>query len=116
MRTTLDNEGRIVLPEDVRQRLGLRPGDTLEMQLEEDGLRFMPARPISGPTSEEDHPSHRGDADLDTRHGGGSKKTGLHYEDGMPVWHGKLEDDAQDIAQLVQEDREERIRKLMKPF
>jgi AbrB family looped-hinge helix DNA binding protein len=43
MKTALDQNGSVALPEDVRARLGLRPGD--EVDLEEDEGRVI-LRPV----------------------------------------------------------------------
>ncbi len=48
MTLTIDKAGRVVLPKPVRDRLGLRPGAELELQLEPDGelrLRAKRAEP-----------------------------------------------------------------------
>ncbi len=42
MKLTLDRMGRIVVPKPLRERLALKPGDSLEVALEPDGLRLRP--------------------------------------------------------------------------
>jgi antitoxin PrlF len=37
LQSTLTSRGRITIPKEVRQRLGLRPGDQLIFQLDETG-------------------------------------------------------------------------------
>ena len=39
---TLSSKGQLVIPARLRQLLGLRPGDRLELTLETDGLRLRP--------------------------------------------------------------------------
>jgi AbrB family looped-hinge helix DNA binding protein len=40
----LDDRGRLVLPADFRQRLGLRPGDEVRMTVESDGVLRVESR------------------------------------------------------------------------
>jgi AbrB family looped-hinge helix DNA binding protein len=47
MRTTIDKAGRLVIPAAVRDRLGLTPGTTLEVTVDETGLRLE--RVAAGP-------------------------------------------------------------------
>jgi AbrB family looped-hinge helix DNA binding protein len=47
MRTTIDKAGRLVIPAAARDRLGLRPGTTLEVTVDDTGLRLE--RVASGP-------------------------------------------------------------------
>jgi AbrB family looped-hinge helix DNA binding protein len=47
MRTTIDKAGRLVIPAAVRERLGLVPGTTLEVSVDETGLRLE--RVAAGP-------------------------------------------------------------------
>ena len=40
MRTTIDKAGRLVIPAAIRDRAGLAPGTTIEITLDEDGVRI----------------------------------------------------------------------------
>ena len=40
MRTTIDKAGRVVIPASVRERAGLTPGTTLELSVDEFGIRL----------------------------------------------------------------------------
>ena len=40
MRTTIDKAGRVVIPAAVRERMGLTPGATLEITVDEFGIRL----------------------------------------------------------------------------
>ncbi len=40
MRTTIDKAGRLVLPKDARDRLGISPGDQIEIEPVADGLQL----------------------------------------------------------------------------
>ena len=40
MKTTIDKAGRVVIPAAVRERIGLTPGTTLEITVDEFGLRL----------------------------------------------------------------------------
>ena len=40
MRTTIDKAGRVVIPAAVRERAGFAPGTTLEISLDELGIRL----------------------------------------------------------------------------
>jgi AbrB family looped-hinge helix DNA binding protein len=42
MRTTIDKAGRLVLPKQARQQLGLKAGDALDVELTSDGLCLRP--------------------------------------------------------------------------
>jgi AbrB family looped-hinge helix DNA binding protein len=42
--TRMSENGRIVIPAAIREAMGLRAGDTLEVSLEEDGLRLRTQR------------------------------------------------------------------------
>jgi AbrB family looped-hinge helix DNA binding protein len=44
MQITLDKFGRILIPKKLRERLGLRPDDVLEVQLEDGKLTLLPQR------------------------------------------------------------------------
>jgi AbrB family looped-hinge helix DNA binding protein len=41
----LDNAGRILIPRALRQKLHLSPGDTLELEREDDAITLRPLRP-----------------------------------------------------------------------
>ena len=45
MRTTIDKAGRLVIPAAARDRLGLTPGTTLEVSVDETGLRLERVAP-----------------------------------------------------------------------
>ena len=45
MRATIDKAGRLVIPASIRDRAGLTPGTTLEITLEEFGVRLEPVAP-----------------------------------------------------------------------
>ena len=45
MRTTIDKAGRVVIPAAVRERNGLTPGTTLEITVDETGLRIERVAP-----------------------------------------------------------------------
>ncbi|MFZ9936080.1 MAG: AbrB/MazE/SpoVT family DNA-binding domain-containing protein [Luteolibacter sp.] len=53
MRLTLDKMSRLVVPKGLRDRLDLKPGDSLEVTLEPDGIRLRPVQPLSN-IAEED--------------------------------------------------------------
>jgi AbrB family looped-hinge helix DNA binding protein len=40
MRTTIDKAGRLVIPAAIRDKAGLTPGATIEISLEETGVRL----------------------------------------------------------------------------
>jgi AbrB family looped-hinge helix DNA binding protein len=40
MRTTIDKAGRLVIPATIREKAGLTPGSTIEISLEETGVRI----------------------------------------------------------------------------
>jgi len=52
MKLTLDKMSRLVVPKGLRDRFALKPGDSLEVTLEPDGIRLRPVQPIS-PFAEE---------------------------------------------------------------
>ena len=47
MRTTIDKAGRLVIPATIRDRAGLAPGATIEITLDDGGVRIE--RVASGP-------------------------------------------------------------------
>ena len=44
METTLDKFGRVLIPKKLRERLGLKPHDTLVLELENGKLTLLPRR------------------------------------------------------------------------
>lgn len=44
MTTTLDEEGRLILPADVRRSLGFEAGDPVVFELDDKGLHVLPGR------------------------------------------------------------------------
>jgi AbrB family looped-hinge helix DNA binding protein len=44
METKVSSKGQVVLPHRLRQRLGLRPGDALDVKLEGDAIVLRPRR------------------------------------------------------------------------
>lgn len=44
METKISTKGQVVLPSRLRQRLGLRPGDALDVRLEGDAIVLRPRR------------------------------------------------------------------------
>lgn len=50
---TLDKMSRLVVPKGLRDRFALKPGDSLEVTLEPDGIRLRPVHPPS-PIAEEE--------------------------------------------------------------
>ena len=42
MRATIDKAGRLVIPASIRDRAGLTPGTTLEITVDEFGVRLEP--------------------------------------------------------------------------
>lgn len=48
MKATLDKSGRLLLPKALREALNLKPGDTLEVTLEEGHLVLTPLPPALG--------------------------------------------------------------------
>jgi len=53
MKLTLDKMSRLVVPKGLRDRFALKPGDSLEVTLEPDGIRLRPVQP-SSPIAEKD--------------------------------------------------------------
>jgi len=45
MRTTIDKAGRVVIPASIRDRAGLAAGTTLEITVDEFGVRLEPVAP-----------------------------------------------------------------------
>jgi AbrB family looped-hinge helix DNA binding protein len=44
MQTKLSTKGQVVLPNPIRRRLGLRPGDSLDARLEGERIVLIPCR------------------------------------------------------------------------
>ena len=44
MMVTMDRAGRVVIPKDVRERLGLQPDTEYELTIEGDEIRLSPVR------------------------------------------------------------------------
>ncbi len=47
MKTAMDKAGRIIIPAPIREKAGLKPGEELEVRLEEAGIRLV--RAVPGP-------------------------------------------------------------------
>lgn len=45
MRTTIDRAGRVVIPAEVRNRAGLKPGTEIEVVFEDGVVRLVPQAP-----------------------------------------------------------------------
>jgi len=45
METKISTKGQVVLPSRLREKLGLRPGDALEVRLDGDSIVLRPRRP-----------------------------------------------------------------------
>ena len=85
MTVTIDKAGRIVVPKEFRQRLGLRPNTELEIVDHPNGLLLRPV---------ESRPS-------------------LVKLNGMLVHQGRLEEGA-DLDRLLESVREERVRDILR--
>lgn len=81
METTLDQLGRIVLPQELRDDLGLSPGTVLTIEERSGGILL---KPLSG-------------------------RSGLVRKEGVLVFAGEVEGD---VTAAVQQDRDERSRKI----
>lgn len=81
MTVTIDDAGRIVVPETVRERLGLRPGTCLELLESPEGLTLKPT----------------------------AEQARLVRKGALLVYAGPIEA-GQNLINAVQEDRESRIR------
>jgi AbrB family looped-hinge helix DNA binding protein len=86
MTVTIDKAGRIVVPKELRQRLGLGPNTELEIVDHPNGILLRPL---------ESRPS-------------------LVKVNGMLVHQGRLEEGA-DLDRLLESVREERIRQILRP-
>ena len=85
MNVTIDKAGRIVIPKQVRQRLGLRPNSELELRDHPDGVLLAPME--SGPS--------------------------LVRIKGLLVHRGRAEEGA-DLNRVLESVREERIQRIIK--
>jgi AbrB family looped-hinge helix DNA binding protein len=83
MTLRIDKAGRVILPKPVRDRLGLREGGGLELQETPDGLILKPA----------------------------GRQPAMIQKQGLWIHTGKLPPGL-DVMQAIQDDREDRIRKL----
>lgn len=45
MRTTVSTKGQVVVPSNIRRKLGLQPGDSLEARIEGQHIVLTPRRP-----------------------------------------------------------------------
>jgi AbrB family looped-hinge helix DNA binding protein len=45
MKATIDKAGRIVIPSAIRNRAGLKPGTTLQVIMDDIGIRLVPSGP-----------------------------------------------------------------------
>ncbi len=77
--TTLDKFGRILLPKPVRQRLGLKAGDSVSLDVEGSRLVVKPLRP----------------------------KGEWVVKDGIPMWTGPVPEETQDIVAYLHRLRDE---------
>jgi len=44
---TVEDKGRVVIPADVRRRLGIKPGTKLEVDVKDGGIMMKPQRRVS---------------------------------------------------------------------
>jgi AbrB family looped-hinge helix DNA binding protein len=79
---TIDKAGRVVLPKPLREELRLSAGDTLSAEVEGDRILLQPVRP----------------------------KIALRKKSGIWVYHG--ERSTESIPELIDREREKRIREL----
>jgi AbrB family looped-hinge helix DNA binding protein len=80
----IDRAGRVVIPKSVRDDLQIQGGDTLELELEGDALRLRPIR----------------------------SKAAMRKKKG--IWVYTSDTKGIDIVRMIDEDREARIRSLIK--
>jgi AbrB family looped-hinge helix DNA binding protein len=45
--TSVEDKGRVVIPADVRRRLGIKPGTELEVVIRDGGILMKPLRKVS---------------------------------------------------------------------
>lgn len=100
---TMDQLGRVEIPEDIRKCLGLNPGSKLEIAL--DRLEEIRLRPLSKNGEETNHAEDQGER----------RTTRLVRENGVLVADIVPIDDSLRyyLEHAVELDREERMRKLM---
>lgn len=84
METTLDELGRVLLPKEVRDDLGLRPGAVLRIEEREAGILLVPEAP------EDDDPF-------------------LVRKGGVLVFTGQAEGDLEASIQRVRDERDEQV-------
>jgi AbrB family looped-hinge helix DNA binding protein len=77
MNTVIDRFGRVVIPKEARDDLGLEPGTVLEVRESSEGLLLVPAR----------------------------RSGGLRHKDGVLVFDGQAEDDLRDAVRRHRRDR-----------
>ena len=87
--TTVDKFGRVLLPKPVRERLGLHPGDTLDLLVREGTVVVSKV----------------------TR-----KKAGIAYRNGVPYLTGYEWAGETDVVRLIDRMREEREREILGPW
>lgn len=73
MMVTIDRAGRVVIPKDVRARLDLGPGTSIELIVQGDALVLRPVRPAGRKVIEVDgwpviEPGERTITDADVQH------------------------------------------------
>ncbi len=83
--TTLDRFGRVLLPKEVRDRLGIGPGDPLDLSVE-GGSIVLRRHPLERP--------------------------GVAVREGVPVFTGRTPDGPMDVVDLLRRIREERDRRV----
>ena len=87
MEVKIDDYGRIVIPKTVREKLGIDPGTSLEIEvaLEEAGGAITPTPK--------------------------GQKPALQQEGELLIHSGKLTDENHDVVEQIRSDRQERARK-----
>ena len=84
MKLTLDKLSRLVVPKPLRDRLGLQPGDELEVVVEGDSIRLRPAHPVAA----------------------------LGEEDGILVCESEVPGAAWDLPAFIDQQRDQRSREI----
>ncbi|MCK6479853.1 MAG: AbrB/MazE/SpoVT family DNA-binding domain-containing protein [Planctomycetaceae bacterium] len=82
--TTLDRFGRVVIPREVREKLGLHPGDSLALAIQGGALLLRREPP---------------------------PREGVVYKGGIPVFTGRIPPEDMDVVALIHRHREERMRR-----